>query len=105
MQELCSSVSNKAFRHVETLLVQGNQVRTDQNKYPFLLIKKVVCFDQYKLDYLGRIKFLHVEMPYWFDYHLTASILYITIYFLCVCELILTHNLSFACYPIVLCYE
>ena len=63
MQELCSSVSNKAFRHVETLLVQGNQVRTDQNKYPFLLIKKV-CFDQYELDYLGRIKFLHVEMPY-----------------------------------------
>ena len=27
---------NKAFRHVETLFVQGNQVRTDQNKPPFL---------------------------------------------------------------------
>jgi len=26
--------------------------------------KKKVCFDQYELDYLGRIKFLHVEMPY-----------------------------------------
>ena len=23
-----------------------------------------VCFDQYDLDYLGRIKFLHVEIPY-----------------------------------------
>ena len=56
---------NKAFRHVETLFVQGtDQVRTDQNKPLFLLIKKVVCFDQYELDYLGRIKFLHVEMPY-----------------------------------------
>ena len=29
----------------------------------FLLSKKV-CFDQYELDYLGRIKFLHVEMPH-----------------------------------------
>ena len=52
---------NKAFRHIETLFVQGNQVRTDQNKPPFLVIKKEVCFDQYELDYLGRIKFLHVE--------------------------------------------
>ena len=55
---------NKAFRHVETSFVQGNQVRTDQNKPYFLLTKKQVCFDQYELDYLGRIKFLHVEMPY-----------------------------------------
>ena len=55
--------SNKAFRHVETLFVQGNQVRTDQNK-PFLIIKKGLCFDQYKHDYLGRIKFLHIERPY-----------------------------------------
>ena len=54
----------KAFRHVETLFVQGNQVRTDQNKPPFLVIKNEVCFDQYELDYLGRIKFLHVEMPW-----------------------------------------
>ena len=30
----------KAFRHVETLFLQGNQVRTDQNKPPFLVIKK-----------------------------------------------------------------
>ena len=52
-----------AFRYVETLFVQGNQVRTDQNKPPFLLIKKV-CFDQYELDYRGRKRFLHVEMPY-----------------------------------------
>ena len=54
----------KAFRHVETLFVQFNQVRTDQNKPPFLLTKKGLCFDQHELDYLGRIKFLHVEMPY-----------------------------------------
>ena len=54
---------NKAFRHVETLFVQDNQVRTDPNKPHFLLIKMEVCFDQYELDYLGRIMFLHVEMP------------------------------------------
>ena len=30
----------KAFQHVETLFVQGNQVRTDQKKPPFLVIKK-----------------------------------------------------------------
>ena len=30
----------KAFRHVETFFVQGNQVRTDQNKPHFLVIKK-----------------------------------------------------------------
>ena len=54
---------NKAFRHVETLFVLDNQVRTDQNKH-FLLTKKQVCFDQYELDFLGRIKFLHVKMPY-----------------------------------------
>ena len=59
---------NKAFRHVETLFVQGNQVRTDQNKPTFLLIKKMICFHQYELGYHGRIKFLHVEMPYW-DLH------------------------------------
>ena len=57
-------ITNKAFRHVETLFVQGNQVRTDQNKPFFLLIKKEVCLHQYELDYLGRLKFLHVEMPY-----------------------------------------
>ena len=34
------------------------------NKPPFLLTKNVVGFDQYELDYLGQIKFLHVEMPY-----------------------------------------
>ena len=38
---------NKTFRHEETLFVQGNQVRADQNKPSFLLRKKVVCFDQY----------------------------------------------------------
>ena len=54
----------KSFRHVQTLSIQGNQVRTDQNKHPFLLTKEKVCFDQYELNYLGRIKFLHVEMPY-----------------------------------------
>jgi len=52
----------KAFRHVKTLFVQGNKVRTDKKK-PFLAIKKV-CYHQYKLDYLGRIKFLHVKMPH-----------------------------------------
>ena len=26
-----------------------------------------VCFDQYELDYLGRIKFVHVEMPHSFE--------------------------------------
>ena len=60
------NVVNKTFRHVETLFVQGYQVRTDQNKLIFVLPKKNVCFDQYELDYLGRIKFLHVEMPYTF---------------------------------------
>ena len=34
-------VGNKVFRHVETLFVQGNQVRTDQNKSLFLL--QVLC--------------------------------------------------------------
>ena len=28
----------------------------------------MVCFDQYELDYLRRIKFLHVEMPYCSNY-------------------------------------
>ena len=32
--------NNKAFRHVETIFVQGNQVRTDQNKPTFLLTKR-----------------------------------------------------------------
>ena len=32
--------SKNAFRHVETLFVQGNQVRNDQNKPSFMLIKK-----------------------------------------------------------------
>ena len=62
---ICFYITKKAFRHVETLYVQGNQVRTNQNKPPFLLAKKEVCVDQYELDYLGRIKFLHVEIPYW----------------------------------------
>ena len=30
----------------------------------FLLPNKGVCFDQYELDYYGRIKFLPVEIPY-----------------------------------------
>ena len=49
---------NKAFRHVETLFVQGNQVRTDHNKPLFVCLFVLfcsslfeVCFDQ--LDYLG----------------------------------------------------
>ena len=54
----------KPYRHVETLFVQGNQGRTDQNKPSFLIIKMEACFDQYELDYLGQMKFLHVEMPY-----------------------------------------
>ena len=59
-----NNLPNKAFQHVETLFVQGNHVRMNQNKPYFLLTKKKVCFDQYELDYLGRIKFVHVEMPY-----------------------------------------
>ena len=47
--ELLLSI-NKAFQHVETLFIQGNEVCTDQNKPAFLLTKKV-CFDQYELDY------------------------------------------------------
>ena len=31
---------NKVFRHVETLFIQGNQIRTDENKPPFLVIKR-----------------------------------------------------------------
>ena len=43
--KICNSkLSYKAFRHVETLFVQGNQVRTDQNKPPFLLIKNKGLF-------------------------------------------------------------
>ena len=57
-------VNKVVLRHVETLFVQGNQVHTDQKEPHFLLIKMKVCFDQYKLVYLGRIKFLYVEMPY-----------------------------------------
>ena len=60
----------KAFRHVETSFVQGNQVRTDQDKPLFLVIKKEGCFDQYELNYLGRIKFLHVEIPYYSNINL-----------------------------------
>ena len=49
----------------------SNQVRTDQNK-PQKETNKTkqrdkqtkVCFEQYELDYLGQIKFLHVEMSY-----------------------------------------
>ena len=41
---------NKVFQHVETLFIQGNQVRTDENIPHFLVIKKDVCFDQYELD-------------------------------------------------------
>ena len=45
---------NEAFRHVETLFVQGNKVCTEsKQKPPFLLPKKEVCFDSYELDYLG----------------------------------------------------
>ena len=62
---------NRAFQHAETLVVQGNQVRTDQKKPLFVCLFVLfcwslfeVCFDQYKLDCLGRIKFIHVEMPY-----------------------------------------
>ena len=65
---------NKAFRHVKTLFVQGNQVRTDQNEPPFLLTKMEVCFNQYELDYLGRIKFLHIEMPYLFSRNLETNL-------------------------------
>ena len=35
-----------------------------KTNFHFLLPKEEVCFDQYELVYLGRIKFLHVEMPY-----------------------------------------
>ena len=66
-----SHLGNKAFQRVETLFVQSNQVRTDQNKPLFVCLFVVfclslfeVCFDQYELDYLGRIKFINVEMPY-----------------------------------------
>ena len=55
---------NKTFRHEETLFVQGNQVRADQNKPLFCLSLFEVCLDKYELYYLGRIEFLHLEMPY-----------------------------------------
>ena len=64
MTQTITDFVNKAFRRVETLFVQGNQVRNDQNKPPFLSTKKEVCFEHYELAYLGRIKFLHVEMPH-----------------------------------------
>ena len=55
---------NKAFRHVETLFVQGNQVRTESKQTSFFGNKKRrFLLIQYELDYLGQIKFLHVEMP------------------------------------------
>ena len=60
-------IVNRAFRHVYTLFVQGNQVRTDQNKPQKETNKTKVCFDQYELDYLGQIKFLHkvsIKLPY-----------------------------------------
>ena len=67
----CQQQPYKAFRHVETLFVRGNQVRADQNK-PFFVCLFVlfslslfeVCFDHYELDYHGRLKFIHVEMPH-----------------------------------------
>ena len=37
-------VPNKAFRHVKTLFVQGNQVRTDQNKPSLFFNKKEDLF-------------------------------------------------------------
>ena len=39
---LILSQGNRAFRHVETLFVQGNQVRTDQNRHPFYQQKRFV---------------------------------------------------------------
>ena len=47
----------KAFRHVKTLFIQGNKFVLNQNKPPCLVIKK-------RLTIVGRIKFLHVEMPH-----------------------------------------
>ena len=56
---------NKAFRHVETLFVQGNQVRTESKQTSFFGKKKrMFVLIQYEHDNLGRIKFLQVEMPY-----------------------------------------
>ena len=37
--------SNNVFRHVETLFIQGNQVRTESKQTSFLLPKEEVCFD------------------------------------------------------------
>ena len=75
----------KAFRRIETLFAQGNIFvllivfvkKAVNNSYPLILlpnkppclvIKKEVnnsCFDSVRIYYLGRIKFLHVEMPYY----------------------------------------
>ena len=77
-------------RSKKTLFIQGNQVRTDQNKPQKETNKKEqrdkqtkVCFDQYELDYLGRTKFIHVEMPYYFK--VLSFQQYKTIYILTQC--------------------
>ena len=49
-------ISNSTIPHVETFFVQGKIFVLNQNKPP--------CFDSVRRYYLGRIKFLHVEMPY-----------------------------------------
>ena len=69
----------KAFRHVETLFVQGNIFVLNQNKPPCLVIKKrltivnlffllpnkEVCFDWFSTKILPWTnKVIHVEMPY-----------------------------------------
>ena len=64
--EITSSLTrNKAFRLVETLFVQANQVRTESKQTSLFGNKKMrFVLIQYELDCLGWKKFLHVEMPY-----------------------------------------
>ena len=38
--------SNKAFRHVKTLFVQGNQVRTDQKRRFVLISTNLITLDE-----------------------------------------------------------
>ena len=48
---------------IKLIIVHKINLKKRQTKQRYKQTK--VCFDQYEIDYLGRIKFLHVEMPYW----------------------------------------
>ena len=61
---------NKAFRHVETLFIQGRNlyfVGLLLVIHGLFTFRQLIAGLQGTSFYLGQIKFLHVERPYWLD--------------------------------------